>query len=171
MKNYYLILIIFLSTAAFGQKGESLILDWPDSEGWKVGDNQKDDQQQVIDMIHSNETIEKWTELGNMSVIFGVKGVPMDQAMNLMFDQAKANAPKAKLTFIEKDESATHPWIIFMIECPNFLNDNTPESQLWFIIQGDDCLYTNFRAVKKPRITDEQKENWTKFFKTAKVVS
>jgi hypothetical protein len=147
------------------------MLDWPDSENWKIGDNQENAQQHVIDLIHSNETIDKWTELGNMTSIYNVKGVPMDQAMNLMFEQSKTIAPKAKLTFIEKDESAKYPWIIFTIEAPGFNNDKIPESQLWYIVQGDQALYTNFRAVKKAKISGEQRDAWTKFFKTAKIVS
>ncbi len=49
------------------QVGESLMLNWPDEENWKVGDDQENETQHVLDLIHSNETINKWTELGNMT--------------------------------------------------------------------------------------------------------
>jgi tetratricopeptide (TPR) repeat protein len=153
------------------QVGESLLLDWPESENWKIGDNQENEQTQVIDLIHSNETLENWTELGNMTSIKGAKNIPMDKAMNLMFDQAKQNSPKAKLKFIEKDESVEYPWIIFTIESPSFKNDKRPESQLWYIVQGKNSLYTNFRAVKQATIPVELKDKWTKFFKTGKVIN
>ena len=151
--------------------GESLALDWPDAENWKIGDDQENEEQHVIDLIHSNETIDKWTELGNMTSIKGVTGVPVDKTMHLMFEQAKQMSPKAKLTFIEKDEKAEYPWIIFTIESPNFVNDNTPESQLWYVVQGKQGLYTNFRAVKKATIAPDLKDKWIKFFKTGKIVS
>ena len=150
--------------------GESLMLDWPDSEHWKVGDDQENQQQRVVDLIHEGETVEKWTELGNMMSIKGITGVPVEQAMKMMFEQAQKEAPKAKLTFIEKDEHADCPWIIFAIESPAFANDPTPESQLWYIIQGHQALYTNFRAVKQGALTADQKTKWTKFFKTGKLV-
>lgn len=153
------------------QVGESLMLYWPDNENWKVGDDQENSVQHVLDFIHSNETINKWTELGNMSSIKGVKDVPVDKAMNLMFEQTKQNAPKAKLTFIEKDEKAEYPWIIFSIESPNFKNDKTPESQLWYIVQGKQALYTNFRAVKQATIPTDLKDKWIKFFKGGKIVN
>ena len=149
---------------------ETLVLVWPENEHWKVGDDQENELQRVVDYIHSNETVDKWTELGNMTVIKGVTGVPMDKAMNLMFDQSKEHAPKAKLTFIEKDENAEHPWIIFTIEAPAFKNDNTPESQLWYIVQGKQSLYTNFIAVKKATLSLEFKDKWIRFFKRARVV-
>ena len=151
--------------------GESLMLDWPENENWKIGHSQETKQMAIIELIHTNETIEKWTEIGTMMSIKGATNVAMDKAMNLMFEQTKQNSPKAKLTFIEKDESVEYPWIIFMIECPNFKNDKTPESQLWYVVQGKTALYTNFRGVKQAKISEEQKTKWIQFFKTGKVVN
>lgn len=154
------------------QTGESLMLDWPDSENWKVGNDQENAEQHVLDLIHSNETIDNWTELGNMTSIKGMTAkIPMDKAMDIMFEQAKQNAPKAKLTFIEKNENTEYPWIIFTIEAPSFKDDKTPESQLWYIVRGKQALYTNFRAVKKATVPADLKEKWTKFFKTGKIVN
>jgi tetratricopeptide (TPR) repeat protein len=153
------------------QLGESLLLDWPEEEHWKIGSSQENEQMDMLELIHSDETLENWTEFGSMMSIKGAKNIPMDKAMNMMYDQAKQNAPKAKLTFIEKDESVEYPWIIFTIEAPRFNNDKTPESQLWYIVQGKTSLYTNFRAVKKAEIPAELKEKWIKFFKTGKIVN
>lgn len=150
--------------------GESLMLDWPDSENWKMGSSQENDQMVMIELIHSNETLDNWTEIGTMMSIKGAKNIPMDKAMNLMYEQSKQNAPNAKLTFIEKDETVEYPWIIFTIEAPYFKNDKNPESQLWFIIQGKTSLYTNFRAIKKESIPYDLKEKWIQFFKTGKIV-
>jgi tetratricopeptide (TPR) repeat protein len=150
---------------------ESLVLDWLESENWKIGDDQENAEQHVIDFIHADETFDNWTELGNMTTMKGVKGVPMNKVMNLMFDQTKQNAPKSKLTFLEKDENTEYPWIIFTIESSSFKNDKIPESQLWFIIQGKQALYSNFRAIKKATIPTDLIEKWTIFFKTSKIAN
>ena len=150
--------------------GESLMLNWPENENWKIGSSQENGQTVMLQLIHADETLENWTEIGTMMSIIGAKNIPMDKAMNQMFEQAKLNAPKAKLTFIEKDESAKYPWIIFTIESPNFKNDKRPESQLWYIIQGKDALYSNFRAIKQATISEELKEKWVKFFKTGQII-
>ena len=190
MKTTLISLAVIFSLTAFGQTTEdhakngtekqkqqeqkdveSFVLDWPQNGNWKVGADQVNEQQRVIDFIHPNETIEKWTELANMSTVKGVKGVKVDTAMNFVFEQARLNSPKAKLTFIEKDEIAVYPWIIFTVEAPGFVNDETPESQLWYIIQGKQSLYTNFIAIKKATIPADLKEKWTKFFKAGKIVS
>jgi tetratricopeptide (TPR) repeat protein len=150
--------------------GESFMLDWPDNENWKMANSQENDQIIMIELIHSDETLEKWTEFGSMMSIKGMKNIPMDVAMNLMYEESKKHSPDSKLTFIEKDETAEYPWIIFTIESPYFITDKTPESQLWYIIQGKTALYTNFRAIKKATIPNELKEKWAKFFKTGKIV-
>jgi tetratricopeptide (TPR) repeat protein len=153
------------------QLGESLSLHWPEEENWKIGSNQENEQMNMVELIHSDETFDNWTEIGTMTSIKGAKNIPMDKAMHLMFEQTKQNSPKAKLTFIEKDESLEYPWIIFTIESPSFKNDKNPESQLWYIVQGKTSLYTNFRAIKKKEIPIDLKEKWIKFFKTGKIVN
>ena len=153
------------------QGGESLSLHWPESENWKLENSQENEEMTMMELIPSNETLDNWTEIGTMMAIKDVRNIPMDVAMNMMFDQAKKNSPKAKLTFIEKDESVEYPWIIFTIESPNFKNDKKSESQLWYITQGKTSLYTNFRAIKQPEIPTDLKNKWIHFFKTAKVVN
>ncbi|WP_461491827.1 tetratricopeptide repeat protein [Pontibacter sp. HJ8] len=150
--------------------GESLMLDWPENENWKIGSSQENADMAVIELIHTDETLENWTEFGYMSSIKGVTNVPVDKAMNLMYEQAKKNSPNAKLTFIEKEESVEHPWILFTIEAPSFKNDKRPESQLWYVVQGKTSLYTNFRAVKQPTVPSDLREKWIRFFKTGKIV-
>lgn len=152
------------------QNGESFMLHWPESENWKIGSNQENDKMTMLELIHSNETFENWTEIGTCTAYKNAVNVPCDVAMNMMFEQSKKTSPKAKLTFIEKDEKAEYPWIIFTIECPNFIDDNKPESQLWYIIQGKTSLYTNFRAIKKSSIPNDLKEKWISFFKSGKMV-
>ncbi|WP_222167249.1 hypothetical protein [Edaphocola aurantiacus] len=153
------------------RKGESLMLDWPDSEHWKVGSNQENEEIQMLELIPEKETLENWTEMGNMMSIKGAVGVPVDVAMNMMYDQARKVSSKAKLTFIEKDEKAEYPWILFTIETNGFDDGGAAESQLWYIVQGKSALYANFRAVKKATVSKAQKEKWIRFFKTAKVVN
>jgi len=149
---------------------ESLKINWPDEEKWKLGSNQETAEMQVMDIIREGETLQNWTELGNMTAHRGLQGIPMDTMMKILTEGAKTNAPDTKVTFIEKNEQTEYPWIIFKMESPRFNNDDKPESQLWYVIQGKQALYTNFRAVKKDKITDEQREKWVKFFKVSEIV-
>jgi tetratricopeptide (TPR) repeat protein len=148
---------------------EKLKLDWPASENWKIASDQENDQQHMVELVKSNETLKNWAEIGTMTAVKGIV-VPVDKVMNMLFEQTREKAPDSKLTVIEKDEKAEYPWIMFTIESPRFTDDSVPESQLWYVIQGKQALYTNFRAIKKATISPDLKEKWSKFFKSGKIV-
>jgi tetratricopeptide (TPR) repeat protein len=149
---------------------ESLMIDWPDAEGWKVANQQDNSEQKVIELLRNKETFDNWTEIGTMTVYKGINAslkIPITKTMDLMYDSAKKNCPSAKLTMIEKDDKAKYPWIIFKIEC----DSKGSESQVWYATQGTDELFVNFRAVKQKTIPADLQDKWVKFFKTAKIVS
>jgi len=152
---------------AAGENKELLKLDWSGAEGWKVASDQSDKDRKVVELLKNNETFENWTEIGTMMEYPSLHHVPVDTAMNAMYEQAKANCASAKLTVIDKDENAAFPWILFKIECDN----QNPESQVWQIIQGTRAMYVNFRAVKQNAIPGTLEKQWISFFKTASIVS
>ena len=170
-KNIFFITFFFLTITSFGQSTtENLKIVWPEEYKWKVGSNQEDQAQQMIELIPGNETVDKWTIIGTMMSIKGAKNIPMDIAMNTMFDQAKQNAIKPTLTLIERNDTARNAWIIFKIEAPKFKNDKNPESQLYYIIQGQSSLYSNFVAIKEKTLSKAFIEKWAKIFKSSELV-
>ncbi len=166
-----LTLLTLLTFGAFGQeKIENLKIIWPEEYEWKIGSNQEDGSVHMIELIPGNEKIDKWTIMGTMMSIKGAKNVPMDYVMNAMFDQAKLNAPNATVTLIEKNENTKNQWTIFKIEAPRFNNDKNPESQLYYVIQGESSLYSNFVAIKEKTLSDEFVEKWRLIFKMSELI-
>ncbi len=150
-------------------KSESLKLNWPESEHWKTGDDQQNSRQHIVDLIHEGESVDKWTELGNMTTIKNVTGMAIDTAMIIMFSSARISAPDAKLTYIDRGEEQECQWILFTIEAPYFNEDTMPESQLWYVVQGKQSLFTNFVAVKKATLDEAFKTKWSTFFRKARL--
>ncbi len=166
-----LAILTFIANPTFGQsKMENLQIIWPEDYKWKIASNQEDQTVHMIELVPGNERLEKWTIMGTMMSYKGAKNVSMHNAMNMMFDQAKLNAPKAKLTLIEKDEKVNSPWIIFKIEAPAFKDDKNPESQLYYIIQGESSLYSNFIAIKEKTLSDRFVQKWKEIFKASQLV-
>jgi hypothetical protein len=149
---------------------ESLKIHWLEKYEWKILSNQEDESMHMIELIPGKEEAENWTMLGQMLSIKGATDIPMDKAKELMFEQTKATAPNAKLTFIEKDDDDEFPWILFKIESPNFEGDKNPESQLWYVRQGKTSLFVNFIAQKKKKLKDNFVEEWSVVFKESEVV-
>ena len=150
-------------------KHEIFLLDWPDEENWRAGDNQHTETYNSMNLLRNDETFENWTELGNMMSALGITGADLDQSMQLLLDQSKIKCKEPILTFIEKNLATEYPWIMFTIECSEYINDDKPESKLWFLIQGKFALYMNFRALKKATIDEENKAKWIEFFKSGKI--
>ena len=151
-------------------KGESLKLDWPKSEHWRIGDEQASVRQRTVNMVREDESIIEWTVLGNMTSVKGITGLPIDTAMYMMFLSAVAKAEDPKLTFIKKGQLQDCPWILFSIEAPGFKDDTIPESQLWYVVQGKEGLYTNFIAIKNSRLPEDFKEKWMTFFLNGRLI-
>jgi tetratricopeptide (TPR) repeat protein len=150
---------------------ESLSLPWPESEGWHPANHQEDASVILDEWIRKGETLDAWTELGQVMTIKGITGAPVDTIMAYTYRSALKQAPKAKLTFIERGLEGEHPWVMFTIEAPEFNTDPKPESQLWYAIAGKQAVYTSFRAIKQATIPDDLREKWTAFYKGAKLIS
>jgi hypothetical protein len=161
-------LMIFCSVAGYSQT-ETLTIPWPENEKWKAASDQDTEPVRMIEFISGKESLEKWTIIGTQLTLKGVKGIPMQTLMDLMFNQAKANAPEAQLTELERNETGDNPWILFTIESPNFIDDKNPESQLYYIMQGNQSTYSNFVAIKKKKLPNDFIEKWKAILKSSKL--
>src|SRR5206468_2718494 len=97
------------------QKGENIILDFPESENWKVTYRSSEKGQNIVLLGRSNENLKNWTELAGMSAILGIRGVDLEAEMKDFYNQERKTSTKAKLTYIDKDLTAKFPWIMFTI--------------------------------------------------------
>jgi len=170
MKNFKLFILLIAFNSFSQEKIENLKINWPEEYQWKIGSNQETQQIHFMEIIPGNESVDSWTIIGTMMSIKGATGIPMDKAISLMYEQTKASAPKAQLTVIEKSETGKNHWALFKIESPSFKGDKTPESQLYYIIQGESSLYSNFVAVKEKKLSSEFIEKWSKVFKSSELV-
>jgi hypothetical protein len=173
MKKQLLILTFILSVFtefAHAQAKENLKINWPGEYKWKVGADQQVKNSRMIELIPGNETLNNWSIIGTMVSMQGVKNVPMNTAVKMTFDKMKGNSPKARLVVIERGDAAKNPWILFKIESPYFNNSKTPESQMYYIIQGKTSLYSNFVAVKQDHLGPLFVEKWAKIFKNSSLI-
>jgi hypothetical protein len=169
-KHLFFILTLLFVAPAFSQT-ESIKIAWAEEYKFKVGSDQDTGQVHFIEMIPAKETLEKWTIMGNMMSIKGGQEIPVDAAMNMMFEQAQKNSDNAKLTLVEKSDNPEKPWILFKIETASFHNDKNPESQLYYITTGKMALYSNFIALKKSQLKDDFIAKWSKIFKASEIVT
>jgi hypothetical protein len=168
---FILFTLFIISAFAFCQdKTEGLKMTCPDSYNWKVGSDQENDSQHLVELVPAEETIDKWTIMVTMQTLKGTVNVPIASVPAALMSQAQKTAPEAKLTIFEKDEKAKTPWILFKIESPSFTNDPQPESQLYYVIQGKTALFINFVAIKRRGLPDDFSSEWKLVFKASELV-
>ncbi|RZK13093.1 MAG: hypothetical protein EOO46_00760 [Flavobacterium sp.] len=169
-KRFIFIFLALTSMAKFIYAQENLRISWPGEYKWKIGSDQKSGSTRMVELIPGNESINNWTIIGTMISMMGTTSVSVEKAMNTIYNQTLSKAPKAKLKIIEKGTKAGSQWILFRIESPFFNNSKTPESQMYYIIQGKKALYSNFVAIKQPSLGILFIEKWSKVFKNSMLV-
>ncbi|MES2453931.1 MAG: hypothetical protein V4594_00240 [Bacteroidota bacterium] len=169
-KQFVVICLALIGIANPTYAQENLKIAWPGEYKWKIGSEQKSGNTRMVELIPGNESINKWTIIATMVSMMGTTSVSVEKAMNATYSRTLSNAPKAKLKIIEKGIKSGAPWILFRVESPYFNNSKTPESQLYYIIQGNQALYSNFVAIKQPSLGVLFVEKWSKVFKNSMLV-
>lgn len=171
MKKVILLLLLVTSSLLIAQeKIENLKVNWPEEYKWKIANNQENETVHFVELVPGKESLENWSIIGTMMSLKNVRDMRMDKAVDLFYSQTKENAPNAKLTILEKNEQDKYPWILFKIEVEEYLDDIKPESQVYYIIQGDSSLYVNLVGIKEKKISKKFEEKWSKVFKSSEIV-
>jgi|SRR5580693_8300932 len=168
MKHLLLFLIPVCFSIPVIAQNERFIIPWP--ETWKIGSQEKTPTMSMVELIPNNEKIDKWTIIGTTTILKDKENTPIELAMNITFNEEKKNAINPTLTFIDKKEDGKNPWILFKIEAGGFKNDKTPESQLYYVIESETALYSNFVAIKEASLSKEFTNHWTGIFKSGQFI-
>ncbi|MBD1391970.1 hypothetical protein [Mucilaginibacter glaciei] len=173
MKKSFLTFLLtgFTIVSVLAQTTETLKIAWPGEYNWKVGSNQKTSAANMIELIPGKETLTNWTIMATMMSYKNMKVPVISKVPPMLFAQTKKNAPLAKLTVIEQGVKSGRQWILYKIESPSFKNSPKPESQLYYVIQGDKTLYVNFVALKSATFPTVYVFKWTNVFKASQIVN
>ncbi len=170
MKYLLVLILIFLQSISFGQtKIESLNIDWPND--WKIIVKSEDstNRQSITQLISIEEDIKKWSTIGNVMVLKNYKGPNLETVLNIFLNGHKKESSKAKITILEKNDTAKHFWVLYKVETSDFPNDPIPESQITYLIQGDTSLFMAFVIIKEKALSDDFILKWSKILKESRL--
>jgi hypothetical protein len=132
MKKLFLVAVCcMLANLVTAQNQENLKIIWPEEYKWKIAANHEDKNTHQMQLVPGNQDTTNWTILGSMTSVKNIKVAGTAKVIEIFKDASLQESPKAKLTELEKDDKAKHPWVIFKVETPSFPNDPMPESQLY----------------------------------------
>ena len=158
----------FWLSSVLGQpKTEHLTTDWPAEYKWQVVNRKNDGQKQSVVIIPRNETARNATIIGVMTAYRGKHFSDMDQ---LIKQYKNALDTGSVLTIVQRADSAANPWVIFKIETPRNYKYAEPESDLYFVMQGEYAVFEDHVAVKEASLRSEFVARWSEIFRGSKLV-
>lgn len=164
-------LVLTITASAQNQtKEENLKVVWPEAYKWKIGSNQEDNTTHFLEIVPGRESVNKWTLLGTMISLKNTRIASTGQVVEMYTAQSQKESPRAKLTVIEKNDTAKNVWVLFKVETASFPKDPVPESQLYYAIQGEKTLYVTFIATKEKTLSNDFLMKWSKVFKESELV-
>ncbi len=146
-------------------KNEAIYLDLPDKTNWKIQEESIKDDQKII--LLKNDKTAEYLSLISQS---GVKNSNLTDLMNETFQIEKEQSKDAKFSLIEKDLNAKEPWIMYSIQNKSNEIHNRLETEVWFLIQGDNNLHICTISISDNSFTKMKKEEIINLFKTTKIV-
>ena len=165
-------ILVFLFTSVVSclqaqRPTEHLETDWPQENNWQVAGRQNSGNRETIFIIPGNETIKTATIIGS---IVAFKGLRYSSVNEIIARYKKQLDTGSTLTVVTMWDSAAPVWVIFKVETPATTKYPEPESDLYYVIQGDFALFEDHVAVKQPNLSAEFIDKWSKIFARSRLV-
>ena len=162
-------LLLLLALTSSGQeKHETLKIYWPEEYNWQTASDLETESMRIKELRSKNG---KENIIATTTCMKGVQYSPMEIVMNNTFNDIRKYSPKAFITLIQRDKDEKNHWIIFKIESVTSKTDKGLESRLYYIVQGDNSLYSNFISVEEKSLSTEKADKWKNIFMKSELVS
>lgn len=132
---------------------ENLIFDWPKGEKWNAGYNVSGEKGNMQLYFPEGQSSSGWDEMVTVETSIGKKQFVVGLARTIYLGTQRGS-PNATWDIIEKGLTKRgRQFVIFEIDCPDFLSGEPPQVQLWTMIMGDTGIFTlqySYHAKEMP---------------------
>lgn len=161
-----LVALALFSSAAMAQlRDENLLVSMP--EGYKIGFQNKAGGVLITEMVPAGETVENWTEMVTVQILFGNKIPPVRFEANIKKLWAASCSGSSAHPIFSGDERG-YPVALWFLSCPLNKQTGKPEHTWMKAIGGNDSLYVVQKAFKFMP-SKEQIDRWMQYLKKAAV--
>lgn len=162
-----LLAILFFSVPAHAQlKNENLLVAMPD--GYKVGFQDKNGNQQITEMVPRGQSVKDWTEMVTVQIFFGMTNVTPAAYKQRLEKLWAENCKGAESSPVGQGSERGYPVVVWLQVCP--LNKGTGKSEVTLLkaIAGKDSFYVVQKAFRfqpdKPQV-----EQWSRYLRGVSV--
>jgi hypothetical protein len=139
---------------------ETLMIDWPEEDGWASEFVHNSDDARIEYLYPKGQSSEGWHEMASTELVYDkvISSLPGEARITLLGTQR--GCPEATWEIFSKgknDHGQAH--VVYEIICPEFLNKEPAQVQLWAMLKGKAGLYAvqyTFRGLDMPEDRKEQ---------------
>lgn len=157
--------------AGRAMRKERLKIAFPGTPKWKLISDTEVDNFVTRQYLPENETPEKWRQMIYAMTMENVKVSDIDQAIKSFTDAAMGKSARSKVTLLSKENLPGRRRALFKIETPATAGNITPESQLYYIVQGTRSFHAVFIAKKSTALSPEYIKTWGDIFRKSQPVN
>ena len=156
-----------LVAAQTGQmEGENLLMSLPD--GFVPAYHNQKGSVAISEMIPSGETLDHWSEIHTMLVLYGGGNLPIDAYVERVGQSFRKDCDMADTVPIASGTENGYKFAFWLQNCSYFDRKKPPETTWFKMINGNDSSYVVQHAVHAEPTT-EQTVRWARYFATVKV--
>ncbi|WP_436487395.1 hypothetical protein [Chitinophaga sp. ARDCPP14] len=156
----------FKTGKAAGKERLKIVL--PVNVKWTTITDTEVDNLATRQFLPANETAQQWTLLINNMTMENARVDNIDLAVKSFSEAAVSKASQAKVTLLGKENIPQRRWALFKVETPGA---GSPESQLYYVIQGPRSFHAIFIAQKTETLSAAFVSKWSAVFRKSKVVN
>jgi hypothetical protein len=137
---------LLMSGSAAALENENLLVPLP--KGFKVGYQNKNDNQLITEMVPTAETVEAWTEMVTVQVFYRMKDVT-PAAYRARIEKLWVDAcPGATFAKVKEGTENLYPMASWSLTCPLNKATGKPEYTWMKGVQGRDSFYLVQKAFR-----------------------
>lgn len=168
LKQVFLVIIMLVSISVTAQsKREVLKINLPGDYKWKMTYNFEDSSKSFTQYLPESDEPANFTLACTIEVRKNIVMPDMELLIKSLSDVAIQESAKAKVTVIEKNTKEKNFWVIMKTETSDFPNDPKPESDLYYIYQGNQNVFVTYVSLREKQFSEAFLEKWIKAYKNS----
>ncbi|SEW54992.1 hypothetical protein [Chitinophaga arvensicola] len=147
---------------------ERLKITLPANSQWTMITDTEVDNLATRQYLPASETPQQWSLLITNMTMENARVDNIDLAIKNFTNAAISRASQAKTTLLGKENLPKRRWALFKVETPGA---GTPESQLYYVVQGPRSFHAVFIAKKSETLPADFVSKWSAVFRNSKVIN
>ncbi len=140
---------------------ESVKMEWPDNVKWVLEDTYTGNRTIMELYYPKGESSSNWSQMGSIEIAIGKIEGNVGGRARLIFLGTEQGSPGATWDIIKMDynKELDFKWVVFEINCPEFLNGDGPQVQLWKIMSGKTGTFIvqySYKGKEMPGLLKDQ---------------